>query len=118
MLQVQDLAGSKVVVCCGLGNPAHLLQQVEAAGMDVTAHLSYPDHVHYGGRELASIRAAARGADGIITSAKDWVKLDRCPEIAAIDEPFLVPRLRIVFDRGAEAFTRALKQASGRDPVL
>ena len=113
-----DLAGMRVLVCTGLGNPTHLLQQVEAAGMKVTRHLSFPDHVHYGASEIASIRSAARGAEGVFTSAKDWVKLEKSPAFGEVDLPFLVPRLRIAFDRGADTLSGSIFNASGCSVVL
>ena len=113
-----ELSGKRVVVCTGLGNPDHLVQQVEAAGMNITQHLRFPDHVHYGASQSASIRAATSGAEAVLTSAKDWVKLQKCQALVEIDIPFLVPRLEIKFDRGADAIASGILNASGCSVVL
>lgn len=112
------LAGKRVVVCTGLGNPDHFVHQVEAAGMTITRHLRFPDHVHYGASEMTSILSAVRAAEGVLTSAKDWVKLEKCQTIGEIDIPFLVPRLKIEFDRGADTLATGILNASGCAVVL
>ena len=110
--------GRKVVVCSGLGNPASLVDHVTESGMNVVEHLAFSDHVHYGPAELESIRHAAAGADAVLTSAKDWVKLARSPGIESLITPVLVPVVRIEFLEGRDVVVERIREACGTAPVL
>ena len=115
---IEALSGRRLVVCSGLGNPAHLLRQVEASGATIVDHLANPDHARYGARELAAIEAACAQGDALLTSGKDWVKLREGLEARSFGVPVLVPRVRIEFDRGADRLAEAIGAAAGREPVL
>lgn len=74
------LAGKRVAAFCGIGNPQAFRRNLEAAGAAVVAFRAFRDHQAYGPREIAGIagwaeEARARGAEAILTTAKDAVKL-------------------------------------------
>ena len=77
-----DLAGRRVVVACGIGNPAAFFDAVRRRGATVTAELAFPDHHAFTAADAD--RIADAGATAVVTG-KDWVKLrDVWPAGAAV----------------------------------
>ena len=72
------LAGQKVCAFCGIGNPESFFATLESAGATVVGRVAFDDHVAYGPEELERVRsaAAAGGAEVLVTTAKDRVKLE------------------------------------------
>ena len=62
---------------CGLGNPTNFFDQLSSDGFSITGKKPYPDHHYYGQGEIRKLENLARtvGAKGLLTSAKDAVKL-------------------------------------------
>jgi tetraacyldisaccharide 4'-kinase len=101
------LAGKRVVSACALGNPAHFHAMVERAGAQVAARLEKGDHRAFTRDELA--RAAARaGAECVVTSRKDFVKLDDARECGV---PIAVPELALEFVEGEDAVRARIRAA-------
>lgn len=71
------LNGRRVFVVCGLGNPATFLRLVETLGATVAGRRVFNDHHRYAGPDLERIDADAEraGAEYVVTTRKDWVKL-------------------------------------------
>jgi tetraacyldisaccharide 4'-kinase len=63
------------LVVAGLAEPALFVESARAAGVGVAGVLAFPDHHEYRPRDIDSILAAAAGAP-IVTTEKDWTKLD------------------------------------------
>jgi tetraacyldisaccharide 4'-kinase len=68
-----DLAGARVLVACGIGNPAAFVATVERLGAEVAETVFFPDHHAYGPRDAA--RLLGRGLPVVVTE-KDAVKLE------------------------------------------
>lgn len=94
--QFAELAGLQGLAFAGIADPAAFFDSLEAAGLTLTATLSFPDHTRYGEEEVASLAGLRRSskADYLITTAKDAVKLGSC---GGMDLPFYVADLEIVF---------------------
>jgi len=62
---------------CGIGNPASFILQLKDAGYDPVSTTIFPDHYRYSKGDIASVvsKAKAAGANSLITTAKDAVKL-------------------------------------------
>ena len=76
-LPLDALAGKRVLAFCGIGNPESFFRQVaERAGV-LAGSRAFADHHAYGGEDLAALQkqAAAAGAEVLVTTEKDWVKL-------------------------------------------
>ncbi|MBI4536871.1 MAG: tetraacyldisaccharide 4'-kinase [candidate division NC10 bacterium] len=75
--RLEALRGSRVLAVSGIANPGSFRRGLEALGMEVAAHLAYPDHHPYGAAERAEIdrSARSRGARAIVTTEKDAVRL-------------------------------------------
>jgi tetraacyldisaccharide 4'-kinase len=64
---------------CALGNPAAFFRDLEKAGLKIVAAESFPDHYAYRQPDIEEIERKARetGAEILITTAKDGVKLEK-----------------------------------------
>ncbi len=78
-LGVDALAGRKVLAFCGLGNPGAFFKTIEGLGATLVDAVSLGDHAAYRQGDLAGLeaRALALGADALVTTEKDYVKLAR-----------------------------------------
>ena len=73
----EALAGRPVLAFCGLGRPDSFQQTLQRLNLDIRRFLALADHQAYGRRLLAGLGLAfaASGADFMVTTAKDAVKL-------------------------------------------
>lgn len=64
---------------CGIGNPSSFVRMIDAVGRRWCEPLIFPDHHDYGTPDVLRVEAALRerGAAGVVTTRKDWVKLRR-----------------------------------------
>ncbi len=69
------LAGKSVLAVAGIARPERFARLIEQAGGIVRRGLYYRDHHRYGASDIAAIREAAVGADAVVTTEKDLVKL-------------------------------------------
>ncbi len=117
-LPVGWLRGRRVLIACGVGHPASVIADAEAAGATVANAILRRDHASVDAAGLAGIIAAGRGADAILVTRKDWVKIEPLRAAGAMPEdapPFVVPDLRISFLEGEEALLRRLREAIAGD---
>jgi tetraacyldisaccharide 4'-kinase len=73
----ETLAGRPVLAFCGLGRPDSFQRTLRRLNLDIRRFLALADHQAYGRRLLAGLGLAftASGADFMVTTAKDAVKL-------------------------------------------
>lgn len=112
---------TRVFTFCGVGNPAAFREQA-AQGAVVVGHLPFGDHHSYTPEDLRRIFQDARraGADVLLTTEKDWVKLK--PLIESWSDqpselPILRPRLTLAFLDGGEAYERQVVAKAGGKSV-
>jgi tetraacyldisaccharide 4'-kinase len=69
--------GSPVAAFCAVGNPRAFFEQLRREGFELCHARAFPDHYAYkaADAEALSREAVARGARGLLTTAKDAVKL-------------------------------------------
>ncbi|MBW6512836.1 MAG: tetraacyldisaccharide 4'-kinase [Desulfuromonadaceae bacterium] len=72
-----DMVGRNVVAFAGIAGPERFFQQLKAAGVNLLATFAFPDHVDYSDELQQRLIAAADGADFLVTTEKDAVKLPR-----------------------------------------
>jgi tetraacyldisaccharide 4'-kinase len=83
------LAGLRYFSFCGIGNPESFGRQLAALPGQRVGHRWFADHHAYSDADLADLKRQARaaGADLLLTTEKDWVKIaarmtgDSAPEI-------------------------------------
>jgi tetraacyldisaccharide 4'-kinase len=73
-----EFVGWNVVVMCGIGNPQAFSEDLMQIGMGITAENFFPDHHAYSQEDIDTVLQTARdtGADAIITTEKDAVRLE------------------------------------------
>lgn len=70
---LESLRGRRVTAFAGLADNEQFFQMLRTAGVDVIATLPFPDHHRYSAADLARLRAS--GADVLVTTEKDAVKI-------------------------------------------
>jgi tetraacyldisaccharide 4'-kinase len=71
-----EIRGKKAFVFCGIGNPRAFLEQVRLS-TNVTGSRFFPDHHDYSMSGLDEVQTLAQssGAQILVTTRKDWVKI-------------------------------------------
>lgn len=69
----------KALLITGIAHPAPLEKHLRASGIELTAHLNFPDHHRFSAGDIRRITAAAARAPFIITTAKDFQRLAQAP---------------------------------------
>jgi tetraacyldisaccharide 4'-kinase len=112
-LPPQALAGRRVVALAGLASPAGFVATLSSLGAIVAELEEFPDHHPYTEADLGRVRASARraGAECVVTTEKDWMRLREGPR-SALDLWALSVRLDMGEDRTAlvEALAEALRR--------
>lgn len=80
------LSGRRIVAFCGIGTPDSFRQTLRSTGAVVDRLLEFPDHHIYKVEDLKAIEAAraACGAEVVVTTEKDWVRLGDAPPITEL----------------------------------
>jgi tetraacyldisaccharide 4'-kinase len=110
------LVARRVLALAGIAAPAGFVATAEAAGAEVCALEAFPDHHWYTAADLArvAVRARKMGAEAILTTEKDWVRLR---DLAPGNVPVwtLTVRLDLGADRGM--LVQELREAVERAAV-
>lgn len=115
--QSVDLTGRKALVAAGVARPGDVVRSVRGLGPARAILLPLADHQTYGPAEIEAInrRYQETGADCLVVTAKDWVKLE--PMADQLATPPLVTRLTMEIDPEPELTDRLDQAAQGRGPV-
>jgi tetraacyldisaccharide 4'-kinase len=89
-LPMDHLRGRRVLTLSGIANPASFDRTVEGLGASVVRSLRFPDHHPFSPVDIARALHLARtaGADGIVTTEKDAVRIPPSvlqPDIVSLD---------------------------------
>lgn len=96
LLPFAALSGEKGLAFAGIAEPEAFFAGLREAGLALAGSISFPDHSPYGEGEIAAIAAAAEeiGADYLVTTGKDAVKLSRqIPRLGRVYATVLEMRL-------------------------
>lgn len=74
---LDTLANAPVFAACGIGNPLAFFEQLRRAGANVVGTRAFADHHAYNAADVQAIADAAQvaGAQQVLVTGKDWVKL-------------------------------------------
>jgi len=99
MKPARELAQKPYVLACGIGNPAGFVAAMQAAVGPPSGTRFFPDHHDYRDGDVTMLRemAASRGADAVVVTGKDWVKLKSLPSISGRGAAFYVAELELRF---------------------
>ena len=73
---IEDIP-KKIIAFCGIANPERVRDDLTEYGFEIVSFKSYPDHHKYSKDDVTTLldKARATGAEAIITTDKDLVKL-------------------------------------------
>ena len=113
-LEPGALAGRRLLAFAGLGTPQGFADTLAAAGVRAPALVEFPDHHWYVADDVAGLarQAITIGAQGLITTEKDAVRLRGLP---APSVPLWVLSVRLKLTVGGDLWLQALERALGRD---
>jgi tetraacyldisaccharide 4'-kinase len=101
------LAGKRVAVFCGIGNPAGFRHTLDTLGCEVVAWREFPDHHNYTRDDVASLSPWSQQADMVLCTRKDLVKL-RVPTLGSI--PLWAVEIEIGFLSGEEILSTRIAE--------
>lgn len=92
------LQNRKLLAFAGIADPQYFFEGLRAHGLNLVATICFPDHAAYTDAHFSEITSAmqASGADSIITTEKDGVKLKRLP--AGLSENTLLAGLDLTLE--------------------
>jgi tetraacyldisaccharide 4'-kinase len=106
----------RMVAFCGVARPEGFLAMLRAAGCELAGEIVFPDHHAYETEDYLRLVEAVlhAGADGLITTAKDAVKIPRVAmtKLNGVAE-VVVAKLKVVLTDEAQAIAR-IRQAVER----
>lgn len=107
-----SLAGKRLVGFAGIAWPEGFRRTLEGLGVKLADFEAFPDHVWYRAADLERLagRATAAGAEGLVTTEKDWVRLGALPVPAL---PLYVLAVRFALRTGEDVFRALLRRALG-----
>jgi tetraacyldisaccharide 4'-kinase len=107
------LSGRRLLAFAGLAAPRGFADTLASAGAHVADLVEFPDHYWYRPEDLAEVAARARraGCDGIVTTEKDWMRLDGLPLPTV---PLWVVQVSARIDANEEAWRHALTRTVRR----
>jgi tetraacyldisaccharide 4'-kinase len=90
-MQVPSVEGP-VFAFCGIARPEQFFNGLTNAGLKVAARKSFRDHYDYTGRDIETLVAKARAsrAVGVLTTAKDAVRLEALASSFPVDLPLKI----------------------------
>lgn len=107
------LGKARLLAFAGIGAPDGFSRTLGETAVAVTAFEAFADHHWYSREDLARLdrRAAATGAEGLITTEKDWVRLRAMPPLK---RPVYVLSVRLHLTSGEAAWHAAFARLAPR----
>ncbi len=111
-LPVTEMRGKKIVAVSAIGNPASFEQTLEDLGTVIMESMRYPDHHDYTMGEMQSVlrRAETLGAEAIVITEKDAVKVPAEIMQSKWPIPVYVICVEVTFQTGGSEFSKMLKE--------
>jgi tetraacyldisaccharide 4'-kinase len=110
-LPLSELRGRRLLGFGGLASPRSFMDTLNGLGVPLAGFVEFGDHHWYGEADLAEVtrRAGLAGAEGLITTEKDAVRLREhtLPRL-----PLWVLTVRMVLASGQAAWVEALRQVA------
>jgi tetraacyldisaccharide 4'-kinase len=75
--ELDSLKGKKILALSGIAHPDTFSSMLRKCGMKIVREAIFPDHHLYTTKDLSYIEEKTKGADGIVTTEKDMVKLKK-----------------------------------------
>jgi tetraacyldisaccharide 4'-kinase len=111
---LEELVERAFFAFCGIGNPASFQRQLEELGGEFVGHHWFPDHYDYTEQDIEQVKQMARdaGAELIVTTEKDWVKIAGFAAARETEPPIWRAELEIEFwgDEGEKLLQQILEK--------
>jgi tetraacyldisaccharide 4'-kinase len=107
------LSGTRVVAFAGIATPEAFKRTLQELDVDVAEMKKFPDHYWYSADDLRRLEhlADALGADALVTTEKDGVRLRRLP---LPRRPLLVVTVRLELLRGDAEWRKAFERVCAK----
>jgi len=104
-----ELQGKRLAAFCGIGNPAAFHKTLHGSRLEVVAFREYPDHYRYRREDIEDLSAwaARQGAEMLVCTEKDWVKI-RSSRLG--ESPLAAIGIDLEFTTGQEDVERRLAE--------
>ena len=108
-MSVDQLRGRRLLAFAGLGTPQGFADTLAAVGVRAPGLVEFPDHHWFDLDDLRSLarQSVAVGAEGLVTTEKDGVRLRELPRP---DVPVWVLSVKLRFTTGADQWLQVLAQ--------
>ena len=115
-IPVRELAGRRLLAFTGLGSPEGFADTVDATGIRRVGFVEFPDHHWFTPGDVAELARDARaaGAQGLVTTEKDWVRMRELPPPPL---PLWVLPVRLVIETGLETWRRLIASVLSPAPI-
>jgi tetraacyldisaccharide 4'-kinase len=96
-----------VVAFCGIARPEQFFAGLEAGGLHLAARIAFRDHHRYTERDLEQMQSAARekGAQTLVTTEKDRMRLEALVSAGSGDVPVLTAGLTVEIEQESEVLS-------------
>ncbi len=113
-IEISWLKDKKVYAFCGLGNPKSFEKTLRLMGVDMVRFKDFPDHHHYSKNELLSMdnEASGLGADAVITTQKDFVKIKNAADKTPWQTPIFSLRVEMRITNGLDVLSESLEKVT------
>lgn len=111
-VSVESISGKQILAVSAIGNPASFEQTLRDLGAEILESIRYPDHHEYTVREMHDVleQADALGAESIVITEKDAVKIPAEFAKSNWNIPIFVICVEVKFQTGAEEFQEELRR--------
>ncbi len=105
---LDDFSGDAMAAFCGIAQPDDFFCSLQAAGVELVYRQAFPDHFDYEPGVLAELVriATEKGAQGLVTTEKDAVKLSR----HEIKIPVWFLRMRLEITEGEDTLVELIQE--------
>ena len=105
-----SLRGKRVAAFAGIAFPERFRETLSKLGADVVCFKPFPDHYPFAESDLRTLSEESErfGVDWLVTTEKDWVRLDRC-SFRPMQLAYL--RIRLVISPDEDAFFHMIRDA-------
>lgn len=115
-LPARELGGRRLLAFAGLGSPEGFAETVDATGIRRVGFVEFPDHHWFTPSDVAELARDARaaGAQGLVTTEKDWMRMRELPPPPL---PLWVLPVRLVIAAGHETWRRLIASVLAPAPI-
>jgi tetraacyldisaccharide 4'-kinase len=108
-----SLSGARLLAFAGIASPRGFGTTLSELGVAVLDQVSFPDHHWYTPDDLRqlNLRAQQLGAEGLITTEKDWVRLRR---LSRPDLPLYILSVQLELLEGDDLWRAAFARTCAR----